>query len=235
MRFISAFIFAFTAQLVYAQGKRAFHVPEDFSVISVFGPFKVTLVPSDKNSVMVDYGRIDPDDVIAETNKNQLTLKMRNRKYLNDWKENRSSDYVKVILYFKNIDEISAKAGAMVRNEEPLVSRNLLIESDMGAEVTLKVNAKNLYVRCNMGSDNRLSGKAEQVEIKANMGAVLNARELMVESCYVKAGMGAEVKVHVTGELKVNASMGAIVHYSGNPSVIDSTTALGGEVLSRNQ
>lgn len=235
LRSVLFFILTFSAQLALAQGKRTYAVIENFSRVSVFGPFKITLVPSDKNYLQLDYGSVDPDDVIAEADEDVMILKLRNRKYLNDWKENRSTDYVQVMLHYKSLDEITAKAGAKVQNDEPLVSRNLLIESDMGAEVNLKVKAKNLYVKCNMGSDNRLSGKTEMLEVKANMGALLNARDLSAEHCYVKAGMGADVKVHVTVELKVNASMGAIVRYYGNPTVIDSTTTLGGEVTSRNQ
>lgn len=235
MQFTVFFLAALSFHWLLAQSKRAYPVSENFTRVSVFGPFKVILVPSDKNYIQLDYGRIDPDDVIAEADKDEMILKMRNRKYLNDWKENRSSDYVKVTLYYQNLDEISAKAGAVLQNDEPVISRNLLIESDMGAAVNLKVKTKNLYVRCNMGSDNRLSGRTEHLDIKAGMGAVLGAHELIAETCYVKAGMGAEVNVYAAGELKVSASMGAIVHYSGNPAVVDSTTAFGGEVLSRNQ
>lgn len=208
---------------------------ETFTRISVFGPFEILLVPADRNSLFFNYGHLDPDDVIAEVDEGRLTLKMRNRKYLNDWKENRGSDYVKVRLAYKSLDEVIARAGAIVRNDETLVSRNLLIDSDMGAEVKLKVKAKNLYIQCKMGSDNRISGKSELLDIRAGMGALLDAQNLVAESCYIKAGMGADVKVHVTGELKVNASMGAIVHYTGNPAILDSSTALGGEVISRNQ
>lgn len=235
MRLVSLLLTIAVVRVAVGQQRRNYDVPENFTRISVFGPFKVTLVPADKNSILLDYGRMDSDDVVAEVDDDQLVLKMRNRKYLNDWKENRSSDYVGVLLYYKSLDEISAKAGAIVDNDGWLVSRNLLIESDMGAQVSLHVKAKNLYVKCNMGSDNRLSGKTEMLDVKAGMGSILNARQLQSEVCRVKAGMGADVRVHVAGEIKVKASMGAIVHYSGNPDIIDSTTTLGGEVISRNQ
>lgn len=220
---------------VAAQPKRTYQFSESFTRVSVFGPFKVTLVPSDKNELILNYEKIDPDDVVTEIDDDRLVLKMRNRKYLDDWRENRGSDYVNVILHYNSLDEISVKAGAVVSNESFLVSRNLLIESDMGAQVNLNVKAKNLYIKCNMGSDNRITGKTDLMDIKAGMGSMLNAGDLAARSCFIKASMGAEVKVQVTEELVANASMGAVVHYNGNPVKTDFTTALGGEVLSRNR
>ena len=209
------------------------NLPDNITSVTVFGPFRLTIIPAEENGVVFDYGSVHPEDIIAETEKGTLVLKMRNRKYLDDLKEDRPAHYVKIKLYIKNIEEIKARAGAVVRNESatPLKSRNLLIESEMGADVSLQLLAKNLYVRCSMGSNTSLSGSTTVLDIKAGMGAILNARKLISEVCKVKASTGAEVDVHARGSLDVDASMGAVVHYSGNPRQTETLLLFGAEAV----
>ncbi len=213
------------------------NLPDNTTSVSVFGPFRLTIIPAEESRVVFDYGPVHPDDVIAEAEKGTLVLKLRNRKYLDDLKEDRPAHYVKVKLYIKNLEEIKARAGAVVRNEPetPLKSRNLLIESEMGADVRLQLLAKNLYVRCSMGSNTSLSGSTTVLDIKAGMGAILNARKLISEACKVKASTGAEVDVHARESLDVDASMGAVVHYSGNPRLTDTILLFGAEIVKHKQ
>ncbi|GIV36331.1 MAG: hypothetical protein KatS3mg032_0710 [Cyclobacteriaceae bacterium] len=209
------------------------NLPDNITSVTVFGPFRLTIIPAGENRVAFDYGTVHPDDVIAEAEKGILILKLRNRKYLDDLKEDRPAHYVKVRLYIKDLEEIKARAGAVVRNEPEmfLKSRNLLIESEMGADVRLQLLAKNLYVRCSMGSNTSLSGKTTLLEIKAGMGAILNARNLVSEVCKARASTGAELDVHARGSLDVDASMGAVVYYSGNPRLTDTTLLFGAEIV----
>ncbi len=210
---------------------------ESFSSLDVFGPFDVELIASDHNQVELDYKGIDSEDVVAGVSRNTLRLKLRNRHYVNDWNSDkkRNSQYIRVKVYYKDIDEIKAQAGAIVTSAGQLKSKNLVIESSMGAEVSMEVLTKNLYLKASMGALVSLKGQSENVEVKSSMGAVVKARQLQSRTAFVKASMGSEVYVCVTEKLEVSAGLGAVVDYTGSPAVRHSTSTFGAEVRGREQ
>jgi hypothetical protein len=210
--------------------------PESFNAIDVFGPFKVELIKSDKNRIELNYKDVDSDDVVAEVSRNTLKLKLRNRHYVNDWDSEKAwDDYIQVKVYYTDLDAINAQAGAIVLTGGQLKSKNLAIESSMGAEVSLDVLSKNLYLKSTMGAVARLSGNTEYLEVKSSMGGVIKAAQLKSKTAYIKANMGAEVFVFVTDEIEVAAGLGAVVDYLGNPGVRLTSTNLGAEVRGRQQ
>jgi hypothetical protein len=111
-----------------------------------------------------------------------------------------------------------------------LKSRNLALQSSMGAEMRMDVLAKNLITKVTMGGIMDVEGKSETLDIKANMGGVLKASHLESKLVYVSASMGAEVDVRATDEIEINAGFGAIVNYTGDPSVRHTTKNFGAEV-----
>jgi hypothetical protein len=222
--------------LSHAQPTRGnFEISEPFTELVVFGPAEVMLVKAEANSLEVEYQRLNPSDIIIDVHDGVLTLKFRNRKFLEDWKEKRSTEYVRMRLYYKQIEHIEAEAGARIVNEGVLVARNLLIESSKGSEVRLNLSVKNLYLKITMGAIVRLSGVACSLETKINMGSELQARKLKVQDAFIQATMGAEADLHVEKDLEASASMGAIVFYSGKPNISRLHTSLGGEIASRDR
>lgn len=205
--------------------------PEPFNAIEVFGPFDVELILSDKNRVELHFKRIDSDDVVAEVNRNTLKLKLRSRHYFSDWgSDSKWDEYIRVKVYYTEIEEIKAQAGAIVSATGQLKSKNLAIDCSMGAELSLDVLSKNLYLKSSMGAITRLNGRTEYIEVKSSMGGVVNARQLQSKIANVKASMGSEVAVYAAEEIEVSAGLGAIVEYLGQPSVRHTSTNLGGEI-----
>lgn len=203
-----------------------------FNRIDVFGPFKVELIKADKELVELEYRNIDRDDIITTVNKGTLNLKVRNKHYFDEWSSNDypKTRYIKVKVYYTEIDDIEAQAGAQVASSGAIKSKNLAIEASMGAEIRLHVISKNLYTKLNMGAIMDLEGQTENLEVKANMGAVLNATQLASKVVYVNANMGAEVEVRASDEIEVNAGFGATVDYKGSPSVRHTSRNFGGEI-----
>jgi hypothetical protein len=204
---------------------------ENFTSVSAFGPFKVTLRSSGYQALKIDDKRMGPDDVVAEVDRGVLVLRLRNRRYLDDVIEDRPLGYIPVIVYYTELEEIKAHAGAIVQSEEPVKARNLLVEGSKGAEVRLQVLTKNLYVKSNMGASIFLSGKTHLLEVFAGMGADLNCKNLLSSVARVKASMGSYVHLHVQEELSVRASFGSEVRYSGKPRVTNVHTLFGSELV----
>lgn len=205
-----------------------------FNKIDVFGPFEVELVPSDRESLELDYRGIDPENIVAEVSRGELKLKLRNKHYMNDWKSNDypRSKYVRVKVYYAELSEVRAQADSEVFSRSTVKSRNLALECSMGAEMDLDIVAKNLYTKANMGAVLNLTGQTETFEAKANMGGVLKASQLLSKVVYVNANMGAEVKVNALEEIEISAGFGATVDYTGSPNVRHTNKNFGAEVRS---
>ncbi|MBX2962738.1 MAG: DUF2807 domain-containing protein [Cyclobacteriaceae bacterium] len=222
----------FLALTSFANAQKKFESINSFTKINVFGPFEVELVKADRESLEMDYRGVDPEYIVAEVNNGELKLKLRNKAYMNDWKSDNysNSKYVRVKVYYTELNEVRAQAGAEVFSKDILKSRVLVLEGSMGAEMELDVVAKNLHTKSTMGAVVKLSGQTETLEAKVNMGAVLKATQLLSKRVYVNASMGAEVKVNALEEIEINAGFGAEVDYTGSPDVRHTNRNFGAEV-----
>ncbi|HRJ28366.1 MAG TPA: head GIN domain-containing protein [Cyclobacteriaceae bacterium] len=204
-----------------------------FSKIDVFGPFEVELIKADSESLALDYRGVDPEDIVAEVSRGELKLKLRNKHYMNEWKDDfPRSKYIRARVYYTELTDVRAQAGAEVFSTSTLKSRNLALDCSMGAEMQLDVISKNLYTKATMGAVIKLTGQAETFEAKANMGAELKASQLLSKVVYVNANMGAEVKVNALEEIEISAGFGATVDYTGSPNVRHTNRNFGAEVRS---
>jgi hypothetical protein len=192
---------------------------EPFAALEVFGPFDVELVQADVHRIEIDYRGVSPDDVVVGVRKGALRLKLRNRFYLSEWIPGNWESQIRVKIYCTGIDEVKAQAGALVAAVGRLESKSMVVESSMGAEVSLDIRAEDVQVRANTGGVVRLGGDAGHADIKSTMGGVVKARRLQSRTASVYASMGGEVSVLVLDELNVNASFGSVVDYTGSPDV----------------
>ena len=205
---------------------------KEFKGIDVFGPFDVILIKSDSNRVELDYNGVDRENLVTEIQHGVLKMKLKSKHYWNDWNnhEYRKAKYVFVRVYYTDIDEIIAQAGAIVKTKERLKSKYLAIDCAMGAEVSLDVLCKEMLVKSSMGGILRLNGQTEVLDSKVSMGGVLKAATLESKIVFVKASMGGDVTVNVLDELDVSSSFGANVNYIGVPALVNTSKNMGGEV-----
>lgn len=216
------------------------YVPLDissFQSIDIFGAFEVELIKAEKAAVEVDYNGVHRDNIIAEVYRGKLKLKLKNRHYIDDWTSSsydyRPSTYVKVRLYYTELESIIAMAGANIQSDEVIKYRDFEIEAGMGAIVNLKMLNKHLYVKTSMGSEVFLKGKTDELEVNATMGGVLTANALESKFAQVRANMGADVHINATEEIDASAGFGAVIRYAGGPNVKNTSTNFGGEVRPR--
>jgi hypothetical protein len=204
---------------------------DPFTKIDVFGPFEVELIKSDKNGYTIDYRGYDAENIIREVNRGQLKLKLRNKHYFNEWTNDYPrSRYIKVKVYYTDLQEVRAQAGAIVSAQEVLKSKNLSLHGGMGAEMNLAILSKNLYTKVTMGATVELEGRVENLDVKASMGGLLKASRLESKTAYIDATMGADVDVRALDEIEISAGFGAVVNYTGGPTVRHANKNFGAEV-----
>ena len=206
-----------------------------FTAIEIFGPFEIELIKSDKEAIEMRTINVDKDDLTVEVNRGELLLKLRTRHFLTDWDSDkfRNEPRIKTKVYYKDLDEIKIAAGASLKSEEILKSKKFVLEGSMGADLELKIQAETIYVRSSMGATLNLQGETDFLEVKANMGAVLNASRLISKVVFVKASMGSDANVYASDEVDIEANMGAIVRYSGEPMVRHTNTKIGADIRRR--
>jgi hypothetical protein len=227
------FLFCLISLVGYSQKEEL----NPFTAIDVFGPFEIELIKADKEGIDMKAINVDKDDLTVEVHRGQLILKLRTRHFLTDWDSDKfkNEPRIKTKIYYKQLDDIKIAAGASLESEEIIESKKLVIEGSMGAETDLKTKAETMYVRSSMGATMNLRGETDFLEVKANMGAVLNATRLESKSVLVRASMGSDVNVFASEEVDIDASMGASVRYSGEPTVRHTNTKIGADVRKRDR
>jgi hypothetical protein len=218
-------------------GQRVVLPIREFSGIDVFGPFDILLIKSDSSRVEIDFNGADKDNLVTEIEQGVVKMKLKSKHYWNEWNnhEYKKDTYVLVKVYYSDIDEIIAQAGAIVKTRERLKSKYLSLESTMGAEVTLDLLCKEMQVKSSMGGILRLTGQSEMMDAKVTMGGVLRASALESKTVFVKASMGGEVTVNAIDELDVSSSLGASVNYIGAAARVNTTKNMGGEIRKRKE
>ncbi|GHN02344.1 hypothetical protein WSM22_38330 [Cytophagales bacterium WSM2-2] len=192
----------------------------DFSELTISGPFRTTLVKSDKCKLEINYNELDEEDVIVNSRGGELLVKVKQGLFdfdrYNDRGRNRK--YATVTIYYTSLKSIEAKQGASLRASETIVAERMELKSSMGSEVKLDLKVQDLSLDSSMGSDVDLSGTASSFELTAKMGSDVDAYLLKCQDVTVTASMGADVKVFAERELDASANFGASVSCKGNPA-----------------
>lgn len=88
-------------------------------------------------------------------------------------------------------------------------------------------------IEASTGADLLVEKGFEPVEflnLEASTGAMLDVRQLTAKEVRADASTGAELVLTVTERMNADASTGAFIHYSGNPTSVTVDTSTGGEV-----
>jgi hypothetical protein len=136
----------------------------------------------------------------------------------------------KVMVTVGKLSAVETSSGSNVWSQSQIMSDNLELKSNAGANLTLDVNAKYLTAECSSGANINLSGLAKDGKLETSSGANLKAQELKVEHCKMSASSGGNTFSTVTGALEANASSGGNVYYYGEPSSTDINTSSGGGI-----
>jgi hypothetical protein len=212
---------AFAASLSYAAAQTKEFSASVFSELTIAGPFKTTLVKSDRNKVEINFNGIDQDDVEVDSGSGELEIKIKQSIFDFDNYDDRDRNrkYATVTVYYSSTpDDIVLKQGASLRSKETLSVKQMRLESSMGSEMKLDLKVDDLTLESSMGSEVDLTGTASNFELTAKMGSDVDASLLKCLDVRVRASMGASVQVYASRELDASANFGASVTCKGNPT-----------------
>ncbi len=192
-----------------------------FDKIRVSKGINVTLIEGESPQVEVHIKNADLSDVITESKKNILTLKMKTKIY--------KDVAVQVFVTYQTLREISVGAGGSVDAKTTLFADQLSLDAGMDGSIELYVEVNALEASASAARIT-VSGTAKTVEAKATTGGKFEGADLETEKAYVKANTGGNVTVNVTQLLDASAGTGGTVEYTGNPPKVETKETLGGTV-----
>lgn len=107
-------------------------------------------------------------------------------------------------------------------------------------ELTINVNSASAFkgavsagtVRINAegASEVRLSGDAHMLQIESGGASKINTENMVVNKCVASANGASVVRVHAGQELTAHANGGSVIHYKGNPGIINAQHSTGANI-----
>lgn len=197
---------------------------ESFSEIVLTGRLNVELKIADKEEVIIETKGIEVEDIGVNVKGGVLKINA-----LNAFK-NKNIE-INIIIYHRDLYEISASAGAIVTKEETLNGDKLDLDVSSGAKISIDVNVKSLKAFCSSGAKLMLSGKVESGQLTAATGGMIDGKKLEVDRAYVVSSTGASILVKAISELDIRSNTGGNVTYYGTPVKKTIKKVMAGEVV----
>ena len=183
---------------------------ESFSEIELTGRLNVELKIADKEEVIIETKGIEVEDIGVNVKGGVLRINA-----LKAFK-NKNIE-INIIIYHKDLYEISASAGAIVTKGETLNGDKLDLDVSSGAKISIDINVKSLKAFTSSGASLMLSGKVESGQLTALTGGMIDGKKLEAERAYVVSSTGASILVKAISELDIRSNTGGTVTYYGTP------------------
>jgi len=199
-----------------------------FSAISASGSVEVKLEKADQPSIKYKMTRGNSDDLITKVDKGTLKVYIKQ-----SWGIKKNAK-AKVIVYYTELNDISASAGSSVVTDEVIQSGSMELDVSSGASMRVAIDASAADISASSGASVRVEGNARMAEIDASSGASISASDLIAADVEVDASSGASVSCHATKSIEAEASSGGSVSYDGNPEQKEISKNYSGSVTPRN-
>ena len=193
----------------------------DFEQVRIFGKMTVQMVPGTEPNVHIEARNVSLEKI--KTSVDDGKLKVRLTKIFSD-----AEVYVKIT--HTQLKGIEALADADVLFDKPLVAPRFAIESTMGSDVELVIDADYLDLKAYQGGQVLVKGSADTLEAYVNTGGILSGTDLVCQRADVRMNTGGKGELTVEKELKATINTGSDFSYFGTPATTNISTSLGGTV-----
>jgi hypothetical protein len=211
-----------SAQWSFSQQSEV-RVTEPFNKIDVDNKIIVQLIKSDEESLEVKAQEIEVQRVMSTVTDNVLKLYIGVPPY--------KYGKVRVILKFRQLDEIEVSGMAEVSSETLFKADTLYVTAKGGGKVYLDLDVKHLESKMSEGGLISAEGYAVSQNVYVATGGALSAFNLESDIVDVKAVTGGTAKINVSKELTGQVTTGGYIGYKGEPEKIETKVYSGGKVV----
>ena len=193
-----------------------------FDEIKVFDGIRVTVIPSEADSLVVEGKN---KEFISYKNKNgKLYIRM-------DLKKRLSGFDTTVALFTSNLLEvIDANEGAFVSCQDVLFQQSITLKAQEGAEIEALLDVQKVSTKTVSGGIVNLKGAAKIQTHKVSAGGVVEAAALDSEQVEVRVKAGGNAAVRATELAEVKVAFGGNVNVYGQPKKLVKQIAVGGNI-----
>lgn len=192
----------------------------EFNKLETFDKLNVKLVQSDSQYIEVTGPKAENVEFV---NKNKvLKVRMNTKEFL-------QGETTQVIVYYKDLQSISANEGSFVTSDETIDRNDFLINAKEGSFVALDLEVENLEIKTHTGANIEVSGNAENQSVVSNSGGKYNGETLITSTTEVTVNAGGEAKVYALNQVEAKTRAGGNIHIYGGAKV-SQKTIVGGSV-----
>ncbi|MPS74452.1 MAG: DUF2807 domain-containing protein [Chryseobacterium sp.] len=192
-----------------------------FTSLKVFDKIPVELVSS--SSYKAELSGSKSDDIEFVNSGNELKLRMKTLKLL-------QGDDVKVVLYYKDINNIQASQGAVINSSDALKASKLQVTSNEGSQIDLNVDASVVEGKVNTGGSLKLSGEADSQSVVVNTGGQYDGQNLKTNITSITTNAGGQAYVYASESVTATTRAGGVIDVYGDPKTRNDKKVVGGKI-----
>ena len=188
---------------------------DDFSSINARYGVEVIITQDTFQMVKVVADELMLKDIITDVNNGVLNVysKFKYKKKSNFRNRN------KVYITAKNLNDIKAYKGTMVKTKDSLKGEKITLKFDDGAIGVFEVNLKELDASFNSGASLNIEGKTENANFSAIAGGIIKAHGLKCVNLDIKVSAGGIINAGEAEIINIHANSGGIVKYNENSKI----------------
>jgi len=191
-------------------------INKNFSQVTVGHAWKVELIKSDQNRIII-YAQENIQPLVNyEVSNGELKISYKKSTSI----KNPPKDQ-RIKLYYKELDEIKVKEAAHVFSEDTLDQRSLTLNASSAGSLDLHLKTGKTKIDATSASSIKLSGTSIQTEIKATSASSVKAEDLKTKVAKVNTSSAATATINVVDELNAKASSGSSIRYTGSPKATE--------------
>ena len=194
---------------------------DPFDEIILLGNVSALLVEGTTESIDI---KNDEDQLEYEVVGKSLKVKAK------DLVKYNKTPTVKVVITYKTIRIIRARAGASVYSQNPITGDKIVLRFSSGASGEIEISQNSLEVNVSEGGNLQLKGKTQWQEVRVATGGIVSAYDLECDNAFVKANTGGSAQVTARKSIDANANTGGSIIYKGNPKKIKEKDGISGTV-----
>ncbi|MBS3807060.1 MAG: DUF2807 domain-containing protein [Bacteroidales bacterium] len=206
-----------------AQGQEiADRKPGEFERVRVFGKMNVRMIPGSEPHVHIEAKGVSLEKIRTSIEDGELKIKL-SRLFA-------SNAEVYVEITHGELKGIEALGDAEVIFDKPVIAPGFDIQSTMGSNVQLAIEARHLDLKAYQGGQVQVKGSTDSLEAFVNTGGILSGTDLVCQRVDIRMNTGGKGEVTVEKELEASVNTGSDFSYFGRPATTDIRTSFGGTV-----
>ncbi len=194
---------------------------QEYSGISVGGPFEVALVAGDEGTITIKGEDNILDHIETKVINGTLTIKKRKNLNLRPSRNER----VLITIPVESINAIRLSGSGKLYSSKILKSDHFNIRTSGSRFVDLRIEARSITVQSSGSSNMKLQGNAKTLNLTSSGSSKINGYDLEVDTIDFRGSGSSNVKITVHKSINARVSGSCYLKYKGNPEKIHSKTS----------